>query len=345
MKQNPLLEAMNRELADAGSGLVGNGDLLRGILAGCGDCIKILDLDGRLQFMSEGGKRVMEVEDFSALKGCPWPDFWAGDGNIQATDAVAEAKAGRAARFQNAANTAKGTPRHWDVQVAPILGGDGRPTHLLSISRDITEEWQAAQAQKANLERQIFLTAELTHRVKNTLATVMAIANQTFGADIHEVPRQAFGGRIQTLSDAYNILTESSWASGSIKRVVESALAPYRTGQGRFAISGPDLEITPNQALTLALAVNELATNAMKYGALSVPQGHIAVVWGIAPAGTASRFCFEWRECDGPRISPPTRSGFGSRLIKTLLAGDFGGSVDVRYEPTGLVAVLDAPAF
>jgi two-component sensor histidine kinase len=332
---------MKHELAAASPQLLGNDDLLRGILSGCGDCIKILDLDGRLQFMSEGGKRVMEVDDFSLLKGCPWPDFWAGEGNAQAIEAVATAKAGRTARFQNAADTAKGTPRYWDVQVSPILGSDGAPTHLLSISRDITEEWKAAHAQKENLERQQFLTQELTHRVKNALATVLAIARQTFKDDAHKAPREAFNGRIQTLSDAYTILTEASWASGSMKRVVESALAPYRTGQGRFSISGPDFDITPNQALTLALAINELATNAMKYGALSVAGGHVEARWTIAPANTGSLLRFEWQESNGPPVAAPTRSGFGSRLIKTMLAGDFDGAVDLRYEPSGLICVLE----
>ena len=94
---------MNSDLAAAGDGLVDNADILRGILSASGDCIKILDLEGRLQFMSEGGKRVMEVEDFSALKGCPWPEFWAGDGNVQAISAVEAAKAGKTARFRGAA--------------------------------------------------------------------------------------------------------------------------------------------------------------------------------------------------------------------------------------------------
>jgi two-component sensor histidine kinase len=344
MPQNPLLDAMNSELASASPDLVGSGDLLRGILAGCGDCIKILDLEGRLQFMSEGGKRVMEVEDFDKLKGCPWPDFWAGEGNTQASAAVAAAKQGRTARFQNAADTAKGTPRYWDVQVSPILGADGEISHLLSISRDITEEWRAAQIQKENAERQKFLTEELTHRVKNTLATVLAIANQTFRGEAHKEPREVFGARIQTLGEAYNILTESSWSSSSIRRVVESALAPYQTGGGRFFISGPDHELRPNQALTLALAVNELATNAMKYGALSVSGGRVDVSWSVTPGDTAAVFQFEWREAGGPDVAPPTRSGFGSRLIKTLLPSDFGGSVVMRYDPTGLVCVLKAPA-
>src|ERR1700730_15123629 len=172
----------NEQLA-AADGLVDNPDLLRSVLAGCGDCIKILDLDGRLQFMSEGGKRVMQVEDFGALKGCPWRDLWAGAGNAHARQAIETARAGGTARFRGAANTAKGTPRHWDVQVSPIMGSDGKPSHLLSISRDLTEEWRAGAELKEAAERQTILTGELQHRIKNTLAVVGAIANQTMRGD------------------------------------------------------------------------------------------------------------------------------------------------------------------
>lgn len=340
--QSHLIDAMNRELSAASPDLVGNSDVLRGILAGCGDCIKILDLDGRLQFMSDGGKRVMEVDDFAVLKGCPWPDFWAGEGNVQAIAAIAEAKAGRTARFQNAADTAKGNSRYWDVQVSPIFGDDGKPSHLLSISRDITEEWRAAVLAHEDMERRKFLAEELTHRVKNTLATVMALANQTFRGDIFRESRELFGSRIQTLSDAYKILTESSWSDTSLTRVVESALAPYRTGDRRFTVSGPDVQLRPAQAVTLALAINELATNAMKYGALSVPSGRVDVSWSVSAHGAA--FELAWRERGGPAVVAPARTGFGSRLIKTMLAKDFGGTVELRYEPDGLICVLQAPA-
>jgi hypothetical protein len=105
----PTVTSMNNELVAAGHGLAGNDEVLFSVLSGCGDCIKILDLDGRLQFMSEGGKRVMEVEDFGKLKGCPWPDFWVGDGNKEASAAVAKAKAGGVARCKGAANTPKAT--------------------------------------------------------------------------------------------------------------------------------------------------------------------------------------------------------------------------------------------
>src|SRR6476620_7444007 len=167
--QTQALASLNAELDAAGAGLKGNDDLLRAVLAGCGDCIKILDLDGRLQFMSEGGKRVMEVDDFSKLKGRAWPDVWAGAGNVEATRAVEQARGGLGARFQGVANTAKGNPRHWDVQVSPIFGADGKPTYILAISRDITPEKRAETELAEAYQRQQMLTAELQHRIKNTL--------------------------------------------------------------------------------------------------------------------------------------------------------------------------------
>jgi two-component sensor histidine kinase len=335
------IEEMKRELAAASVDLLGNDDLLRGVLAGCGDCIKILDLDGRLQFVSEGGKRVMEVEDFSALKGCPWPDFWAGEGHGQAIAAIAGAKDGRTMRFRNAADTAKGNPRFWDVQVSPIIGADGTVSHLLSISRDITEEWRAAEIQRQYIENQRFLADELTHRVKNTLATVIGIAHQTFRGDIYREAREVFDTRLHTLASAYNILTESSWAESDIRLVIEGTIAPYRIGPNQFLVDGPAFSLTPSRAFILALAINELATNAMKYGALSQDGGHVQMRWSKEPIEGVQAFQFEWREHGGPAVVAPTRTGFGSRLIKRL-AKEFNGTIDLRYEPKGLTCRLDS---
>ena len=122
--------AEERQRADA--------EFLRSVLAASGDCIKVLDLDGRVQFMNEGGQRVMEVSDFNVVRGCPWPDFWRDAGNQAAADAVATARAGGIGKFQGLADTFKGTPKYWDVQVTPILGAEGQPEKLLAVSRDIT---------------------------------------------------------------------------------------------------------------------------------------------------------------------------------------------------------------
>lgn len=336
--------SMNSELLAAGEGLAGNDDVLRGVLAGCGDCIKILDLDGRLQFMSEGGQRVMEVDDFSQMKGCPWPDVWTGDGHVEARRAVAIAKAGGGARFKGAANTAKGNERYWDVQVSAILGSDGKPSHLLSISRDITAEWRAAAAAKVAAERQALLAGELQHRIKNTLAIVAAIANQTMRGNDVAAARDAFNARIVALSNAHDVLTRTSWSSAPIKEVVNGALAPHRSERGRIQTSGPEINLQPKQALALAVAIHELATNALKYGPLST-DGNIDIIWSDAGNDATPTFRFTWTETGGPVVVEPMASqkGFGSRLIERMLASDFCGNVQTRYLPQGVVCELSAP--
>ena len=140
-------------------------EFLRSILAASGDCIKVLDLDGRFVFMSEGGPRVMEVSDFNAVKGCPWPDLWPGERNAQARASVEAAKAGGTGRFQGFARTMAGTPRWWDVQVTPILGADGQPEKLLSVSRDITAIQQAEGALHRSEQRQRRLVETLPQLV------------------------------------------------------------------------------------------------------------------------------------------------------------------------------------
>jgi len=335
MATDNLVDVMNRELRAAGAGLVGNGDLLRGILSGCGDCIKVLDLDGRLQFMSDGGKRTMEVDDFSALKGCPWPEFWTGDGNAHAVAAVAAAKAGKTSHFRGPANNAKGNPKYWDVQVSPILDADGHVSQLLSISKDITEEWEAA-------ERERFLTEELEHRAKNTFAMVVAIARRTFHGEANSAPLKVYIDRIMAIAKAHGIAKQSNWTNVRIGDVIETALASHRTGEGTFTVSGPELSVTPRQALSLTLAVNELATNALKYGALSSPKGRVDISWSTSANGTPT-FAFFWRERGGPFVVTPTHQGFGSRLIKDFMADDFGGTARLSYEPEGVIYELNAP--
>lgn len=166
---------------------------MRSLLAASDDCIKVLDLDGKLTFMSEGGLRVMEVSDFNALAGCPWPDFWVDAGNTEARHAITEAQAGRSYRFQGAANTAAGNPRYWDVKVSPIVGSDGQPESILTVSRDVTQL-------KVAEERQVLLAQELTHRMKNTIAMIQAIAGQTLRGD--DIPLAA--ARPSTTGSAFS---------------------------------------------------------------------------------------------------------------------------------------------
>ena len=130
------------------------------------------------------------------MKGRPWPDFWDGIGKQDAVRAIELARSGQTTRFRGAANTAKGTSRFWDVQVSPIFSNDERPSHLLCISRDVTDEWRASTELKEVAARQAILTGELQHRIKNTSAMVGAIANQTMRGDNVAVARDAFSARL-----------------------------------------------------------------------------------------------------------------------------------------------------
>ena len=222
--------------------------------------------------------------------------------------------------------------------MSPIFGEDGKPSHILSISRDITELAEAQDQQKV-------LTAELQHRIKNSLAMVSAIANQTLRGENMEAARKAFTARLMTLSHAHDILVQTSWQSAPINDVIEGALAPYRTGQARIQISGPGLLLPPKPALAIALAVHELATNATKYGALSNDHGKVTVSWETDTVGENRSFHFHWAEKGGPRVVEPEQSkrGFGTRLIERMLKNDFGGEVTVNFDPDGLVCTLSAP--
>lgn len=306
---------------------------MRSVLAASDDCIKIIDLEGRLVFMSEGGQRVMEIDDFNALAGCNWPDLWTGAGNLHAKAAIAAAADGRSYRFQEIANTGKGNPRHWDVQVSPIIGPDGRPESILSVSRDIT-------ALKASEERHKLLAAELNHRIKNLLTLVQAIVGQTLraGGDVAQAFHAQISERLVALAKAQDSLMKTTSAEADLDALVRSVLKPHGLGE-RVRVDGPPVRLADRAAMAFALAVHELATNAVKYGALSADGGRVDLSWRFADG----LLHFEWREVGGPEVSPPTRRGFGSHVIERALSGYLSGETKIAYRPEGVVVTLAAP--
>lgn len=213
-------------------------------------------------------------------------------------------------------------------------GPDGAPISAMGVSADITQR-------KRNEERQKALIAELNHRVKNALASVQSIALQT-SMGVQE-PREffaAFDGRVRALVMAHDLLTANAWQGASLRDVVSRTLLPFaaRDGSGRRAeIEGPAVQLASEAAVTLHMAFHELATNASKYGALSTPGGSVAVTWKVDPAVDPSGIEIVWTELGGPPVSSPTRRGFGSSLLQTGLAREFGGKVELDFRPDGLV--------
>ncbi|TNC08802.1 PAS domain S-box protein [Methylobacterium terricola] len=568
---------------------------MHSVLASSANCIKVLDLDTRLTFMNEGGMKVMEISDFNDVQGCPWPEFWVGQGHQDVLAAVAAAKAGGVGHFPGQANTYRGTPRWWDVQVTPIPGPDGQPNKLLAVSRDISDQkaverqlaasearwrglfdgmqegfflgelvrdtggravdyrfleinpafarqsglpvdsvgqtirtfvpdidqWlidncarvvetgeptlfeinvpglnrtfevrankdrddrfsclflditgrkqaetalQASEARlltvmetvpvgilvaeapsgrilmgngrladmlghgtlyasssnaydgftafhadgspvaaheyplarlctgecdQAELEAQYqrpdgqriwivisgaatkdaegqtvgavvavsdisqrkaaevqqdLLNRELSHRMKNTLAIVQAIATQTLrNARGLDEARDALSARLVTLGKAHDMLLTGQGESADVRAVIEGALELHDDGKGRFILDGPALRVGGSAALSLALMTHELATNAAKYGALRTPKGRVRIDWTITGDPGLETVQLRWQESGGPPVVPPTRRGFGSRLIERGLAGAVGGEVVTDYPPEGVICTLTAP--
>lgn len=440
----------------------------RRILENSTDCIKVLDTAGQLRFMSEGGIRVMEVDDFGAVEGCDWRDFWSGPQQEDARAAVDSALAGKTARFQGPAPTFKGTPRWWDVVVTPMRSASGEVEKLLTVSRDITMIKQAEEAlqeserrlnavldnasvavflmdehqhcvymnaaaekltgytlaetlgrslhsvihhtrpdgshypiedcpidrafpechlttgedvfvhkdgtfypvaftaspiqdatskvigtiievrdiriEKRSQEQQKILIAELNHRVKNTLATVQSIVAQTLRNEADPgLVRSSVEARLVMLSRAHDVLTRESWEGAALYEIIGEALAPYQSSDRNIVIHGPHTRLTPRMALALSMALHELATNAVKYGALSIPGGVIQVRWNLLGELAGTRLHLRWEESNGPAVTAPTRRGFGTRLIEGGLARDLDGEVRISFDPTGVVCELDVP--
>ncbi len=214
---------------------------------------------------------------------------------------------------------------------------DGQTIRFVGAMRDVTE-------QKESEERQQMLTRELQHRVKNTLAMVNALANQTLRrASNVQDGLAAFSARLIALGQAHDILTQTSWTSAPIAAIVANSLKTHQPeDETRISASGPDLRLTARQSLALALGLHELATNAAKYGALSNDIGHVTIKWGLAVVGGTPQLTFTWREIGGPAVQEPTVRGFGSRLIEQAMAAEFGGEVKIDYRPEGLVCTIEA---
>ncbi len=243
------------------------------------------------------------------------------------------------------------------VQSTPLISRDGLPIGMLSthwaaahqpaeeqlrmldvLARQAADLIERTQAE----ERRKLLVSELNHRVKNTLAIVQAIAQQTFrGSDVPEAIRDSFEGRLGALASTHDLLTRAHWESADLKDIVHQALVACGV-TSRASAEGPRLPLGSSTAVTFAMVLHELCTNAIKYGALSVDGGRVHIAWTIVADGER-RFNFTWRESGGPPVRVPERRGFGSRLIERALAGDLKGEAELDFCPDGVQFRIDAP--
>jgi PAS domain S-box-containing protein len=309
------------------------------LLSASHDCIKIIDLDGSLQLMNRNGQTLMEVDDFCAIQGGQWPSLWPEESRPLVQASLDAALAGRPARFSAFCPTAKGTPKWWDVSVSPVHGPDGKVMQVVSISRDITEERRLTEAYRV-------LSQELSHRIKNLFTLANGLITLSAAAD---PTAKSFAVRLRdrftSLGRAVSYIrpadpnappTDAQTLSGLFEALVE----PFQTDPDhpRIQVSGCEGPVGPQSATALALVVHELATNAVKYGALSTNTGWVELVCKQSDG----RVGFTWREHGGPPVhAPPTVMGFGTKLATISTSGHLSGSIVHDWRPEGLVVVLD----
>jgi two-component sensor histidine kinase len=210
----------------------------------------------------------------------------------------------------------------------------------LDASRLLARAGISASESEAAARLQRLLLEELHHRVKNTLATVIAITSQSLrSADTLEQGRAAVESRLFALGRAHDLLLEANWASAQLRDIIRAAVQPFDDqGVSRFSIADTSLEIAASSVLPLTMSLNELCTNAAKYGALSVPAGRIAIA--LLADEKSDRFELSWTETDGPVVQESKRCGFGTRLINRL-AEQLHGRARLTYEPQGVRYELD----
>ncbi|WP_420136271.1 sensor histidine kinase [Sphingomonas sp.] len=227
----------------------------------------------------------------------------------------------------------------WTISRAvPILDDDGEILEWFGAATDVTERHRTEDHLR-------LVVNELNHRVKNSLAMTQAIAAQTFrrAEDLSQAQAR-FSERIMALAQANDLLTGERGIGVSLEGAIEQSVRPHCAREDRLRMTGPSVSLSPKTALSLSLAMHELATNALKYGAWSDDHGIVDIHWRTyMPAKGSERLAIEWRESGGPPVDAPKRRGFGSRLIERGLSTEMGGQVHMLFEPDGLVCQIDAP--
>ncbi|WP_119303821.1 sensor histidine kinase [Dongia deserti] len=312
------LEARNRELQRTAH-------LHRILLESVIDyAIFTLDTDLRVTGWNSGGQRLLGWAADEIL-GRPGEILFVPEDrarSVPATEAQIAMAEGRATNERW--HLRKDGSRFWGAGLTMPLRDGNRLEGFIKIMRDQTERRRTEQTRK-------LLLGELSHRVKNTLALVQALAEQTLK---HTPDPAAFADsyreRLIALSRAHDVLTREVWERASIADVVDTAIGAWMSG-GRVTVQGPEVWLNPQQAMTFSLAMHELATNAAKYGALSTPEGRVAISWR-----GEDEIVLEWIETGGPAVTPPSRRGFGSVILTQALRAAVHGDVQLDFKPGGL---------
>src|SRR3954471_4793140 len=308
---------------------------LAAIVTSSDDAIVTKTLEGVVTSWNEGAARIFgyEAEEMigqSILRVIPKHL------HSEEHDILARLRRGEHIRHYETVRVAKdGRQIDISVTISPLRDSSGKTVGASKVARDITERKQADKLQR-------LLMDELNHRVKNTLATIQAIASQSLRRS--KSPGDfvsSFSGRVQSLARAHDLLTQTKLQGAEIKELVHEQVVYGGTDDSRISFSGPSLMLDAQAAVHLALVLHELATNARKYGALSTPNGHLAVNWELQTNG-GRKLILDWKESGGPTVTAPKERGFGSTLIEKTLQSH-GGEVSISYAANGVSSRISMP--
>ena len=329
---NEELQTINTEMQHKNETLTRVNSDLKNLLDSTEIATIFLDSDLRIKSFTPGMADIFQLRDGD--RGRPVTDF------------------ATALNYSRLANDARTVLRKLSIVEREVQLEDSRMTFLMRIRpyRTVDNKIDGvvvtfvdiSERRRASDQRTVLLQ-ELNHRVKNSLATVQSIASQTFRyTDTREAFQQTFEARLMALAKTHDLLTMNDWETASLNELLLAELEPYGGNESsRFAIDGKDVQLASPVALALGLVFHELATNAVKYGALSVSSGRVEIGWKIADGG--HRLHWHWIETGGPPVKEPTRRGVGTRVIERGLMHEFGGEARIDFDPSGVKCLIDLP--
>jgi PAS domain S-box-containing protein len=317
---------------------MGQSARLSAIVSSSADAIMSIDLDGVIRTWNKAAE---DLFGYSAeeIVGCPKTVIVPEQRLAEYDEQRKRIMAGEAISVETMRRKKDGSLVSVRLRAAPVRRFDGKIIAVSSILHDITDK-------KAAEEHQRFLMRELAHRSKNQLAIIQSIASQTAkNSGVPEEFLDRLGKRLQGLAASHDLLSSRDWKGAPLGELISHQLEVFVDAtHDKVEISGPDVRLDAAAAEAVGLAIHELATNAAKYGALSVPNGKVKVSWHVQPDENGEMvFRLDWEENGGPRVAPPSQKGFGSRVIEKMISASLGGKSEAQYRPEGVSWYLECP--
>lgn len=302
------------------------------------DCLKTIGLDGTLLAMDYDGLCLMEIDDFQHVAGRPWESLWPTESRPAVRASVAKALAGRVARFSADCPTAKGSMKSWDVSVAPIRNDRGQIVALQSLSLDVTKRESSRREDR-------LVSRELSHRIQNLFAVVDGLVHLSGRRHDGSGPfvatlRERLGGLGRAISFIHPMNNgDEASAPRTVHGLIAALLAPYTEAGVSVSVTGDDADIGQGALTSIAMVLNELATNAVKYGTMRDAHGHL----DIRLVRENDTLLIEWPESGVADLVAPIETGFGTTLLDRTIQSQLEGTIHRSWAPGGLTALIAIP--